>query len=155
MNKSMDTEARALALLLHEVTRLMKRRFEAVASEHAMTLTQMRALGQITKTPGITQVALAAALDADAMTISGVLDRLDKRGLITRYPAPGDSRAKCADVTEAGRELAQLGWQIGSEVFETAIEDVTVTDREATMRCLASIRSKLSGGAADSMDGSK
>lgn len=149
------TDTRTLAILIHEVGRLMKRRFEAVASEHSLTLAQWRALGQITKTPGITQVALAAAIEADAMTVSSLLERLEKRGLVVRSPSPGDSRAKCAEVTEAGRELTYLGWQVGSEVFELALADVSAADRDAAIRTLSAIRSNLSGMAADSMDGSK
>lgn len=155
MNTYPHSEARALAVLMLEVSRLMKRRFEAVAAEHSLTLSQWRALGQITKSPGITQVALAAAIDADAMTVSTLLERLEKRGLIVRSPAPGDSRAKCAEVTDAGRELAYRGWQVGTEVFESALANVSAADRAATIRTLTAIRSNLSGTAADIMDGSK
>ena len=52
---------------------------------HGITLPQWRALAQISQNESMTQRALAELIDTDPMTISGMLDRLEKRGLIERY----------------------------------------------------------------------
>jgi DNA-binding MarR family transcriptional regulator len=92
-----------LGYLIHEVAKLMKRRFEQEAREHDMTLPQFRILAEVWRTPGVTQAALAAAIDSDPMTVSGILDRLDKRGLLERFTNPDDSRAKLARITPEGQ----------------------------------------------------
>ena len=97
--KSTDTDFKnsaPLGYLIHEVARLLKRRFEEEAKAHGITLPQWRALAQIALKDNITQRSLADAIDADQMTVSGILDRLEKRGLIDRFPDPKDSRAKLA-----------------------------------------------------------
>src|SRR5215467_11928088 len=91
----------SIGFLVHEVARLMKRRFEDEARVHGVTLPQWRALAEIAQSGGISQVALASCIDTDPMTLSGILDRLEKRGLIERYADPNDSRAKLARMTSA------------------------------------------------------
>ena len=138
-----------LGLLIHEVARLMKRRFEEQAGMHGITLPQWRTLAQITANEGITQIALANALDIDPMTISGVLDRLDKRGLIERYPDPTDSRAKLARPTAEGLELFNTARTVGMAMYEAALEGVSPADRETVTSALATMRKNLSGQPAE------
>src|SRR4051812_47204216 len=89
-----DEKERNVGFLVHEVARLFRRRFEDEARAHGVTLPQWRALVEIYKNDGVSQVSLAGSVDTDPMTMSGILDRLEKRGLIERYADPNDSRAK-------------------------------------------------------------
>ena len=53
------------------------------------------------------------------MTMSGILDRLEKRGLINRIPDPTDSRAKLAAITDEGRDdRPNAPAHVGLEVLE-------------------------------------
>jgi DNA-binding MarR family transcriptional regulator len=49
--------------------------------------------------------ALADNMVCDASNITGVVDKLEGRGLIERKPAENDRRVKMLSVTEKGREL--------------------------------------------------
>lgn len=49
--------------------------------------------------------ALADNMVCDASNITGVVDKLEARGLIERKPAENDRRVKMLSVTEKGREL--------------------------------------------------
>jgi len=138
-----------LGYLIHEVARLLKRRFEEEARSHGITLAQWRALAQIALQEGITQRALADAIDADPMTVSGILDRLDKRGLIDRFPDPSDSRAKLARLTPAGEELFRLARTVGLAMYETATRGLTPEEREVMQSALCKMRDNLSGQPAE------
>jgi DNA-binding MarR family transcriptional regulator len=48
---------------------------------------------------------LAARLRCDASNITGIVDRLEARGLVERRPAPGDRRVKALVVTAKGAAL--------------------------------------------------
>ena len=100
LNPDLERE-KSIGFLVHEVARLFRRRFEEEARVHGITLPQWRALAEIYKNQGISQVALAGCIDSDPMTLSGILVRLEKRGLVERYPDPNDSRAKLARLTAA------------------------------------------------------
>jgi DNA-binding MarR family transcriptional regulator len=133
----------SLGYLVQEVARLMRRRFEEEASLHGFTMPQWRALAEIFRNEGIAQVNLAAALDVDQMTVSGIVGRLEKRGLIERYPDPNDSRAKLAKLTPAGRELVTNAKNVGRTLYENALDGVSAADREAMAAHLRRIRDNL------------
>lgn len=134
-----------LGYLIHEVARLMKRRFEEEAKTHGVTLPQWRTLAQIATFEGITQARLAAAADTDPMTMSGVLDRLEKRGLIERYVDPTDSRAKLARLTPEGEVVFSSARKVGLAMFESALEGVSPEDRETVVAVLGKMRGNLIG----------
>ena len=62
-----------IGYLVHEVARLFRRRFEDEARIHGVTLPQWRALAEIHRQEGISQVSLAGCIDTDPMTLSGIL----------------------------------------------------------------------------------
>ena len=133
----------SIGYLVHEVARLMRRRFEEEASVHGFTLPQWRALAEIFRNEGIAQVSLAAALDVDQMTVSGIVSRLEKRGLIDRYPDPNDSRAKLAKLTPDGRELVTRAKNVGRALYENALDGISLADREKMAAQLRLIRDNL------------
>lgn len=144
-SKSILRHQAPLGYQVFEVARLMKRRFEEQAKSHGITLPQWRALAQIATHDGISQRALAGQIDADPMTVSGILDRLEKRGLIERYPDPADSRAKLARLTAAGEDLFQTARRVALAMYESAVAGLTPAEREALQSGLEKMSANLSG----------
>lgn len=138
-----------MGYLIHEVARLMKRRFEDEARLHNITLPQWRTLAQIAHDEAVTQSTLAAAIDADPMTMSGILDRLEKRGLIARYPDPNDSRAKLARLTDEGEALFETARSVGLAMYEFALTGVSKQDQQTVVDVLSRMRENLIGQPAD------
>ena len=133
----------SVAYLVHEVARLFRRRFEDEARLHNFTLPQWRALAEISRNAGISQVSLAACIDTDQMTVSGIVSRLEKRGLIERYTDPNDSRAKLARLSPAGIELVTTAKNVGRELYENALDGISAQDRELVAANLIRIRDNL------------
>lgn len=48
---------------------------------------------------------LAQQMHCDNSNITGIVDRLEERGLVERHAAEGDRRVKLVALTEAGREI--------------------------------------------------
>lgn len=142
----------SVVYLLHETARLFRRRFEDEAKLHGFTLPQWRALAEIHHNEGIPQVTLAAALDVDQMTVSGIVSRLEKRGLIERYPNPNDSRAKLARLTPAGEELVIRAKNVGRAVYEGALQGLDDEDRQQLKANLALIRDNLNSMTTDTKE---
>jgi len=141
-----------LGYLVHELARLMKRRLDGEARLHKITVPQWRALAHVGKNAAITQTAVAQALDTDPMTISGVLDRLEKNGLITREPDPADSRAKLTQLTPAGAERLDLARRLGTEMYQAALAGIPKEDVATAESVLRQMRDNLTGHVATSED---
>jgi DNA-binding MarR family transcriptional regulator len=93
--------------------------------------------------PGITQVALAAAFGVDKSTMSPVIFRLEKRGLIRREVLASDRRCH-ALFLEPSAEPAFLA---AREKFRAVEAGVAARLTKAEQRDLARLLAKLQGGA--------
>lgn len=77
-----------------------------IGGEHDLSLTQLRVLGILRdRRARITE--LAAYLGLDKSTMSGLVDRAQRRGLLTRDKNPDDGRVVDVYMTPAGLELAK------------------------------------------------
>ena len=147
--KQDPTKENSIGYLVHEVARLFRRRFEEEASVHGFTLPQWRALAEIARNEGISQVQLASTIDIDQMTVSGIVSRLEKRGLIERYPDPNDSRAKLARLTDEGSSLVRTARHVGRELYENALAGLSESERERLSAGLILIRNNLTNMTAE------
>ena len=144
-----NDRAREIATLLHDTTRLLRRRFDDQAKAYGLTLPQWKALGAIHREDGITQVALSSVLDIDAMTLSGILDRMEKRGLVERFVHPDDSRAKLTRLTPEGVELVAVARNVGAQVFGQAMDGLTEDDQSQLIAHLTRVRNNLANADQD------
>jgi DNA-binding MarR family transcriptional regulator len=79
-----------------------------IAAEHDLSLTQLRVLS-ILRDRRVRMSELADYLGLDKSTVSGLVDRAEKRGLLRRAPNPLDGRSVDAFLTADGAELAERG----------------------------------------------
>jgi MarR family transcriptional regulator, lower aerobic nicotinate degradation pathway regulator len=70
-----------------------------------ITPVQFASLMTIAERPGVDQKTLAAAIGFDAATIGGVVDRLERRGLLLRRAGEQDRRVRQLLLTRAGATL--------------------------------------------------
>ena len=77
-----------------------------VAAERGLSIVQLRLFGVLRdREPGMQELARHLGLDKSSMT--GLVDRAERRGLVRRAPAPHDKRAVRVSLTEQGQELAR------------------------------------------------
>jgi DNA-binding MarR family transcriptional regulator len=77
----------------------------AQASDHDLSLTQFRAIA-ILRDRRLRMSELAQVLGLEKSTLSGLVLRAEKRGLLQRVPDDDDGRAFRVTITAAGEELA-------------------------------------------------
>ncbi|MBN0044774.1 MarR family transcriptional regulator [Streptomyces actuosus] len=80
--------------------------YEQAAAEHSLTGAQARLLGLLTLEP-LPMRKLAQKLKCEPSNVTGIVDRLESRGLVERRPDPADRRVKVAVATDEGRHLAR------------------------------------------------
>ena len=83
-----------------------------IAARHELSIIQVRMLGVLRdREPGMLE--LAAILNLDKSSVTGLVDRAVRRGLIRRITTPEDRRAVYVGLAPRGRELVQVA---GKEV---------------------------------------
>jgi DNA-binding MarR family transcriptional regulator len=80
--------------------------YEDAAAGHALTGAQARLLGLLSLEP-LPMRRLAQKLRCEPSNVTGIVDRLESRGLVERRPDPKDRRVKLAAATAEGRRVAR------------------------------------------------
>src|SRR3954464_15371482 len=93
--------------MMHELFHASRRRFLAVASEFELSPPQVRALNVLEPGRPVPMSELADALHCDNSNVTGIVDRLEDRGLVERRSATHDRRVKMLAVTERGAEVRE------------------------------------------------
>src|SRR5258705_11587911 len=88
----MELNAPTLGFLLHEVARLLRRRFEQNARGSGLTRSQWQVLAYLAQNEGIYQSGLADLLEIEPITLCRIVDKLQALGLVERHPDPADRR---------------------------------------------------------------
>src|SRR5438874_8139257 len=76
-----------------------------LAAEFELSPAQCHVLHLIAPDRPIPMGRLAEALACDASNVTGLVDRLESRGLVRRQPSAGDRRVKVLELTSAGARL--------------------------------------------------
>ncbi|MFF4831552.1 MarR family winged helix-turn-helix transcriptional regulator [Streptomyces sp. NPDC001315] len=92
--------------LIGEVVSRFYEDYEAAAGDHALTGAQARLLSLLSLEP-LPMRKLAQKLKCEPSNVTGIVDRLESRGLVERRPDPHDRRVKLAAATEEGRQVAK------------------------------------------------
>ncbi|MEU2419489.1 MarR family transcriptional regulator [Streptomyces sp. NPDC007851] len=80
--------------------------YEEAAGEHTLTGAQARLLSLLSLEP-LPMRKLAQKLKCEPSNVTGIVDRLEARGLVERRPDSADRRVKLAAATDEGRRVAR------------------------------------------------
>jgi DNA-binding MarR family transcriptional regulator len=101
-----DPDGEALVDALAQSTFVVMGALTRIGAAHDLSLTQLRVLG-ILRDRRARVTELADFLGLEKSTMSGLVDRAERRGLLERGKNPEDGRAVDVFMTAAGRELAE------------------------------------------------
>lgn len=107
-----------------------------LAAEHGLSVIQLRLLGVLRdRTPGMQELARHLGLDKSSMT--GLVDRAERRDLVHRTPAPHDGRVIQVSLTAQGHRLVNT---IGAEAAQRihALTEGLTDDQRSQLSLLAS-----------------
>ncbi len=91
--------------LLFDLLMAERARFPAIAAEFDLSPTQVHVLRLLEPGTAVSMGRLACGLGCDASNITGVVDRLEARGLVERRAGERDRRVKVLVVTDRGLDL--------------------------------------------------
>ncbi|MER6331927.1 MarR family winged helix-turn-helix transcriptional regulator [Streptomyces sp. NPDC014983] len=92
--------------LIAEVVARYHADYDDAAATHALTGAQAKLLSLLSLGP-LPMRKLAQKLKCEPSNVTGIVDRLEARGLAERRPDPADRRVKMAAATEEGLRVAR------------------------------------------------
>jgi len=118
-----------LSFLIHGI-------LERRAREHDLSIIQIRLLGVLRdRTPTMNE--LARYLDLDKSSVTGLVDRAQRRGLVVRVPSATDRRAVLVSLTDHGRSLVSGAAARFEADVALLLQRLPPADRDALSRLIS------------------
>ncbi|MEM9630211.1 MAG: MarR family winged helix-turn-helix transcriptional regulator [Pseudomonadota bacterium] len=135
----------SVTMLVVDLARLLRRRFEAALTEvdTGLTVGEARTLFYVWRNPGLRQAMLADIMYVEPMTLVGYLDSLEKAGLVKRCPDPTDKRAKLIELTPTADPLLERIGEALHSVRAKALEEIPEDSRDMLENLLQTMKDSL------------
>ncbi len=140
---SMFTLDKSLGFLVNTVAYAMRRELEARLLPYSLTAPQWAVLARLWEEDKLSMSELGKRLHLDKPTITGVADRLEKKGLIKRYRQERDRRLILIHLTPEGVKLKEALAGLPIKVNEKAAQGLTKKERQVLIKALKQMRDNL------------
>jgi len=141
MDKSLRVEEQVIAAL-RRITRAIDLHSRALLQKHGLTSPQLGALQAIERLQPVSVGSLARHIHLSPGTVTGILDRLVKRGLAARERGNLDRRSVVIRLTEDGARLVKDAPSLLQEQFQhelTKLQEWEQTMILSTLQRIASM----------------
>jgi DNA-binding MarR family transcriptional regulator len=105
--------------------------FAGIMSDLDLTSMQFAALVKLRELKAVSQTELGRLTGMDRATVSGVVARLKRRGLVLYKPDPLDKRSRIIALTPAGEALLVEAMQRIGRVTDQTLEPIDAAERES------------------------
>jgi MarR family transcriptional regulator for hemolysin len=145
LERSPTEVSRAFGFLVHDVSRLIKRRFERRARQMGLPVTRQQAavVLNIAGNEGVSQAELAAWLGIEPIALVRMLDKLHEEGLVERRAHPTDRRVRTLWLTPSARPVVAQILAINKAIREEAFAGMAADARDTVIDILDGIKGNL------------
>jgi len=134
---------RDFLILLNDVARLLRTRFDQLARTRGMTRAQWVILARLSRQPGLSQNELAGVCEVEPITVGRLIDRLEARGLVERRFDPKDRRVRRLHLLPAAQPfLEEINGYKEAMALEIS-EGIDKHTQDVLVDTLLDIKSKL------------
>ena len=109
-------------------------------SGYDLTTQQFGLLAFLWQKDGLSQTELSERSQIDRTTMGGLIDRLEKEGLVKRLPHPDDRRAYSICLTEKGKSLEAELTPLANRAQERFTGRLTHAEQETLKQLLEKLR---------------
>jgi DNA-binding MarR family transcriptional regulator len=129
---------------LGNIRRALRRPLEAEVAKGELTAPQTAVMREVVRSEGISLRDLSRAVSLAHSTVSGIVDRLEKRGLVERRVDANDGRVSCVYPTAPVSEFVQKRLlSLTREPLTSALQRATPEERTRITAALRLLRELL------------
>ncbi|MBD2433387.1 MULTISPECIES: MarR family winged helix-turn-helix transcriptional regulator [Fischerella] len=125
------------------VSRAHRHLVSTALAELGLYLGQEILLMYLWEEDGLTQSELVERMEVEPPTLTKMLNRMERCGLLKRCQCPEDARSYQVYLTEAGQALQQPVTQLWHEVEKQIVANLTLEERLLFRRLLMQVRNNL------------
>jgi MarR family transcriptional regulator, transcriptional regulator for hemolysin len=136
---------RNFGFLVHDVSRLIKRRFDRQARQTGLPITRRQAavVLYIARNEGVGQSEVATWLDLEPIALVRMLDKLHEEGVVERRAHPTDRRVRTLWLTAAARPVVTQILAINKTIRDEAFAGMPAHARDTVIDILDGIKDNL------------
>jgi DNA-binding MarR family transcriptional regulator len=114
--------------------------FKEEFDSYDLTPQQFGLLGFLWTEDGLSQAELSAKSQIDRTTMGGIIDRLEKEGLVKRHPHPDDRRAYQVFLTDKGKAMEDELCTLAIHAQKKLNAPLTAEEQAMLIRLLEKLR---------------
>jgi DNA-binding MarR family transcriptional regulator len=138
--------SRDILIALRRIIRTVALHSRQLAEQHGLTTLQFAALHELSGRGVLSARELAQFLQVGQPTVTGVLDRLEERKLITRTRNTQDRRALHIAITDQGRQVLTAAPPLLQQRFTTALARLDRWEQTLMLAMLQRVASMMDAG---------
>lgn len=135
MQRKFSVEDR-IARALRQIVRAIDLHSRAMLQQHGLTAPQLATLLEISRLQPVSTGTLAAEIHLGSATLTGILDRLEERGLVRRTRHAEDRRSVLLSLTPQGAELFACAPSQLCEAFSTRLAELPEWEQTSLLSAL-------------------
>jgi DNA-binding MarR family transcriptional regulator len=139
----LEVDSPALGFLLHQVARLLKKRFEQNARCSGLTRSQWQVLAYLAQNEGVNQARLAELIEIEPITLGRIVRKLETLSLIERNSHPADRRRWLLYLMPAARGNLERAREYDDVTRREALAGVSEDDRQHLLKTLQALKENL------------
>jgi DNA-binding MarR family transcriptional regulator len=144
VSADISAQAERMEQDLSGIRRALRKPLEAEVAKGELTLPQSAVMREVVRNHGIRLKDLSRAVSLAHSTVSGIVDRLEKRGLIERRPDPADGRVSCIFPTTVVEDFVRERLPaLNRGPLRSALQRATAEERESIGESLRRLRELL------------
>lgn len=141
---TIDWELR-LGFLIHDVSRLRRSAFDRCLKPLNVTRSQWWVLAYLSREDGMTQSQLAIELDLGKVAVGGLIDRLEKTGLVRREADASDRRVNRVFLEPKSRQLITRMRKVSHKMNTQILAGLADKDLETAALTLDAMKRNILG----------
>ncbi len=122
----------------------VQRSITAMLSEEGLTQPQFHALRVVAKCGPTLMRRISDDMQVTPANITGIIDRLESKGLIRRMGRKGDRRTTIIELTSKGKEMHERVASRYGEFMQKALQTFTADEQDALRSLLVKLQEEMS-----------
>lgn len=132
-----------LGFLIHDAARLRRIVIDEKFKPLEITRSQAWLMAYVSRADGQTQSDLAEQMSLGKVAIGGLIDRLEKTGMIERRAELADRRVRKIYLTDKGNKVISLMRDITMEANESLLAGISIKEIKQTSKVLAKLKKNI------------